>query len=312
MIDTSVIDGIIFGRVEPNIYAFQTATVPDFLKVGDTYRPVAIRLEEWRSHFPNLKKVCEYPATTSDKSAFFRDFAIHYFLETTKRRHRLEKEEVPNLPYYSREFFKYATEQDIKEALKKYSPLEVIENPLMTGMEKIGELFGEGKMFLPQVVKSARVMKQAVDIVKTYFDNKSENKPIGKIVLATVKGDVHDIGKNILSLILSCNNFEVIDLGVMVNCADILKTAKEHNAAIIALSGLITPSLDEMIFVAEQMEKEGLNLPGLIIGGATTSKLHTALKIAPKYHLSLQCRKKRNTSDKKLLNKITNTKNEKL
>ena len=175
-------------------------------------------------------------------------------------------------------------EEDIKEALQVYSPLELIEKPLMDGMDKIGILFGEGKMFLPQVVKSARVMKQAVDVIKNYLPKNSEKKHIGKIVLATVKGDVHDIGKNILSLILTCNNFEVIDLGVMVSCKDILESARKYNADLIGLSGLITPSLDEMITVAEQMEKEGLNLPGLLIGGATTSKLHTALKIAPKYH----------------------------
>ena len=175
-------------------------------------------------------------------------------------------------------------EADIKEALEKYNPVELIEKPLMNGMDKIGVLFGEGKMFLPQVVKSARVMKNAVDIIKEYLPKNEEKKPIGKIVLATVKGDVHDIGKNILSLILTCNNFEVIDLGVMVSCKDILKAAIKEEADLIALSGLIIPSLDEMIFVAEQMEKEGLNLPGLLIGGATTSKKHTALKIAPKYH----------------------------
>lgn len=174
--------------------------------------------------------------------------------------------------------------EDITEALRKYQPLELIEKPLMSGMDKIGILFGEGKMFLPQVVKSARVMKQAVDIIKDYLPKNAEQQHCGKIVLATVKGDVHDIGKNILSLILTCNNFEVIDLGVMVSCKDILEAAREYNADLIGLSGLITPSLDEMIFVAEQMEKEGLNLPGLLIGGATTSKLHTALKIAPKYH----------------------------
>lgn len=174
--------------------------------------------------------------------------------------------------------------EDILEGLKKYRPLELIEQPLMDGMDKIGALFGEGKMFLPQVVKSARVMKQAVDIIKEHLPQNTEQKHIGKIILATVKGDVHDIGKNILSLILTCNNFEVIDLGVMVSCKDILEAAKEQKADLIGLSGLITPSLDEMITVAEQMEKEGLNLPGLLIGGATTSKLHTALKIAPKYH----------------------------
>ena len=173
---------------------------------------------------------------------------------------------------------------DVKEGLEKYTPIELIEKPLMDGMDKIGVLFGEGKMFLPQVVKSARVMKCAVDIIKDYLPKNVEQKPIGKIVLATVKGDVHDIGKNILSLILTCNNFEVVDLGVMVSCKDILEVAKKEKADLIALSGLIIPSLDEMIFVAQQMEKEGLNLPGLLIGGATTSKLHTALKIAPKYH----------------------------
>lgn len=175
-------------------------------------------------------------------------------------------------------------EEDIKEALDKYSPVELIEKPLMDGMDKIGVLFGEGKMFLPQVVKSARVMKNAVDIIKNYMPKNSKQNYIGKIVLATVKGDVHDIGKNILSLILTCNNFEVIDLGVMVNCKDILEAARKYNADLIALSGLITPSLDEMINVAQQMELQGFDLPGLLIGGATTSKLHTAIKIAPKYH----------------------------
>ena len=174
--------------------------------------------------------------------------------------------------------------EDIEEALNKYSPVDLIEKPLMEGMDKIGVLFGEGKMFLPQVIKSARVMKQAVDLIKEHLPKDSKQKPIGKIVLATVKGDVHDIGKNILSLILTCNNFEVIDLGVMVNCKDILIAAKEQNADLIGLSGLITPSLDEMIIVAQKMEEEGFTLPGLLIGGATTSKLHTALKIAPKYH----------------------------
>ncbi len=175
-------------------------------------------------------------------------------------------------------------EQDINEALKKYSAVELIEKPLMEGMEKTGRLFGEGKMFLPQVVKSARVMKQAVDIIKKHIQSNEKSKSAGKIVLATVKGDVHDIGKNILSLILSCNNFEVIDLGVMVSCRDILEAARKYNADIIGLSGLITPSLDEMIYVAQQMEKEGFSLPALFIGGATTSKLHTALKIASEYH----------------------------
>ena len=175
-------------------------------------------------------------------------------------------------------------QQDLDEALKDFSALEIIEKHLMDGMNEIGVLFGAGKMFLPQVVKSARTMKQAVDYLKQYLETSNSKKKAGKIVLATVKGDVHDIGKNILGLILTCNNFEVVDLGVMVNCSDILKSAQEENADIVALSGLITPSLEEMVIVAEQMEKAGFTLPAIMIGGATTSKLHTALKIAPKYN----------------------------
>ena len=175
-------------------------------------------------------------------------------------------------------------QQDLDEALKDFSPLEIIEKHLMDGMNEIGKLFGEGKMFLPQVVKSSRTMKHAVDYLKQYLKKDNSKTKLGKIVLATVKGDVHDIGKNILNLILTCNNFEVIDLGVMVNCSDILKAASKENADIVALSGLITPSLEEMITVAEQMEKSGEHLAAIMIGGVTTSKLHTALKIAPKYN----------------------------
>jgi len=175
-------------------------------------------------------------------------------------------------------------QQDLDEALKDFSPLEIIEKYLMGGMNEIGKLFGEGKMFLPQVVKSSRIMKQSVDYLKQYLKKDNTKTKLGKIVLATVKGDVHDIGKNILNLILTCNNFEVIDLGVMVNCGEILKTAVKEKADIIALSGLITPSLEEMITVAEQLEKSGEKLSALMIGGVTTSKLHTALKIAPKYN----------------------------
>lgn len=155
----------------------------------------------------------------------------------------------------------------------------------MDGMKVVGELFGDGKMFLPQVVKSARVMKKAVSLLLPYIEAEkkgSESSSAGKVVAATVKGDVHDIGKNIVSVILSCNNFEVIDLGVMASCEVILQAAKREKADIIALSGLITPSLDEMSNVAEEMERQGFNIP-LMIGGATTSKTHTALKIAPKY-----------------------------
>lgn len=172
--------------------------------------------------------------------------------------------------------------EDIEEALKTYKPVEIIEKVLLEGMNKAGVLFGEGKMFLPQVVKSSRIMKEAVDLIQVHMA-KENGRKAGKIVIATVKGDVHDIGKNILSLILKCNNFEVIDLGVMVDAAEILKAAVKYDPDIIGLSGLITPSLEEMINVANSMNKSGIKLPALMIGGATTSRLHTALKIAPKY-----------------------------
>ncbi|WP_251978113.1 methionine synthase [Salinicola avicenniae] len=163
-------------------------------------------------------------------------------------------------------------------------PIEVIEGPLMDGMNVVGDLFGAGKMFLPQVVKSARVMKQAVAYLIPYIEaeKSGEAQSKGKIVMATVKGDVHDIGKNIVGVVLQCNNYEVIDLGVMVPTEKILKTAREENADIIGLSGLITPSLDEMVHVAKEMKRQGFELP-LLIGGATTSKAHTAVKIAPQY-----------------------------
>ncbi|MDJ0306664.1 methionine synthase [Dehalobacter sp.] len=177
-------------------------------------------------------------------------------------------------------------EEDVEDVRRQYDRAEkVIEGPLMDGMKVVGELFGEGKMFLPQVVKSARVMKKAVGFLLPYIEaekKSNESRSAGKVVVATVKGDVHDIGKNIISVILSCNNFEVIDLGVMASCEVILQTAKKEKADIIALSGLITPSLDEMSNVAEEMERQGFTIP-LMIGGATTSKTHTALKIAPKY-----------------------------
>jgi 5-methyltetrahydrofolate--homocysteine methyltransferase len=180
---------------------------------------------------------------------------------------------------------------DIEEARVKYGkPLAVIEGPLMAGMSVVGDLFGAGKMFLPQVVKSARVMKKAVAWLTPFMEAEKQAmaargeavKAQGKIVVATVKGDVHDIGKNIVGVVLACNNYEVIDLGVMVKCEKILETAKQENADIIGLSGLITPSLDEMAHVAREMERTGLKVP-LLIGGATTSKAHTAVKIAPHY-----------------------------
>lgn len=175
-------------------------------------------------------------------------------------------------------------EQDTEEARQAVArPIEVIEGPLMAGMNVVGDLFGEGKMFLPQVVKSARVMKQAVAYLEPFIQaSKAAGSSNGKIVLATVKGDVHDIGKNIVGVVLQCNNYEIIDLGVMVPGEKILKTALETQADIIGLSGLITPSLDEMVNVAKEMERQGFTLP-LLIGGATTSKAHTAVKIEQNY-----------------------------
>ena len=183
-------------------------------------------------------------------------------------------------------------EEDTEEArAKAVRPLHVIEGPLMAGMNVVGDLFGAGKMFLPQVVKSARVMKQAVAYLMPFMEREkrelglADQPSAGKILLATVKGDVHDIGKNIVGVVLQCNNYEVIDLGVMVPAQVILETAREKKVDIIGLSGLITPSLDEMCHVAAEMEREGFDLP-LLIGGATTSRVHTAVKISPNYHKS--------------------------
>ncbi len=180
-------------------------------------------------------------------------------------------------------------EADTEEARQKSSrPLDVIEGPLMAGMSVVGDLFGAGKMFLPQVVKSARVMKKAVAYLLPFMEaeKRADAKPQARIVMATVKGDVHDIGKNIVGVVLQCNNYEVIDLGVMVPAAKILETARERKADVIGLSGLITPSLDEMVHVAQEMEREGFTLP-LLIGGATTSRAHTAVKIAQHYRASI-------------------------
>jgi 5-methyltetrahydrofolate--homocysteine methyltransferase len=179
-------------------------------------------------------------------------------------------------------------DEDVEEARQAADkPLEVIEGPLMDGMNVVGDLFGAGKMFLPQVVKSARVMKKAVAYLLPYIEEEklrsgAPTEAKGKILMATVKGDVHDIGKNIVGVVLQCNNFDVVDLGVMVPAARILETARAEKCDIIGLSGLITPSLDEMVYVAAEMKREGLNLP-LMIGGATTSKMHTAVKVAPAY-----------------------------
>jgi 5-methyltetrahydrofolate--homocysteine methyltransferase len=178
-------------------------------------------------------------------------------------------------------------EIDAEEARVKLGrPLHVIEGPLMDGMKTVGDLFGAGKMFLPQVVKSARVMKKAVAHLIPYIEAERDTSAVaqtnGRVLMATVKGDVHDIGKNIVGVVLQCNNYEVIDLGVMVPCAKILETARREAVDIIGLSGLITPSLEEMAFVASEMQREGFTIP-LLIGGATTSRVHTAVKIEPHY-----------------------------
>jgi 5-methyltetrahydrofolate--homocysteine methyltransferase len=206
-------------------------------------------------------------AKTAEKDAAWREASV---------KKRLEYALVNGVADY--------VEQDVEEArLASSRPLDVIEGPLMAGMNVVGDLFGQGKMFLPQVVKSARVMKQAVAHLLPYMEaNKESRSSAGKILLATVKGDVHDIGKNIVGVVLGCNNFEIIDLGVMVPCAKILETAKAEKVDIIGLSGLITPSLDEMCFVASELEREGFSVP-LLIGGATTSRVHTAVKISPNY-----------------------------
>ena len=183
-------------------------------------------------------------------------------------------------------------DEDVEEARQKYSrPLDIIEGPLMDGMNIVGDLFGSGKMFLPQVVKSARVMKKAVAYLMPFMEAErlaagTVHKARGKVLLATVKGDVHDIGKNIVGVVLGCNDYEVIDLGVMVPSEKILERAKAENVDYIGLSGLITPSLEEMVFVAKEMQREGFNVP-LLIGGATTSAKHTAVKIAPSYGLEV-------------------------
>ena len=177
----------------------------------------------------------------------------------------------------------YLTE-DLQETLAHYaSPVEIIEGPLMKGMERVGQFFGEGKMFLPQVVKSAKVMKEAVHILQPEIErHNASGKNVTRrprVVIATVKGDVHDIGKNIVNIVLTCNNLEVIDLGVMVDNQSIVNAAKEHEADIIGVSGLITPSLGEMENLCELLQKEQLQVP-LLVGGATTSTVHTAVKLA--------------------------------
>ncbi|MGB0918498.1 MAG: methionine synthase [Flavobacteriales bacterium] len=216
------------------------------------------------------------------------DFAQTFVGTTKERVEDLSWREVPVEERLSHALVKGIAdyvEQDVEEArLKAEKPLHVIEGPLMDGMNVVGDLFGAGKMFLPQVVKSARVMKKAVAYLLPYMEQDADGSASksGRVLLATVKGDVHDIGKNIVGVVLACNNYEVIDLGVMVPAEKILKEAKEQNVDVIGLSGLITPSLDEMVHLAKEMEHDGFDIP-LLIGGATTSRVHTAVKIEEKY-----------------------------
>ena len=219
------------------------------------------------------------------------DFADSYKTEGKKRKENLEWREKgvsERLSYSLVNGIVDFIEEDTEAARQELSqPLKVIEGPLMDGMNVVGDLFGSGKMFLPQVVKSARVMKKAVAYLLPYMESsKGAGKGAGKILLATVKGDVHDIGKNIVGVVLACNNYEVIDLGVMVPMEKILEEAQKAEVDIIGLSGLITPSLDEMVYIAEEMESRGMKVP-LLIGGATTSRIHTAVKIAPNYKNSV-------------------------
>ncbi|KAA0445795.1 MAG: methionine synthase, partial [Candidatus Thioglobus sp.] len=242
---------------------------------------------------PKLRRAVEDVVLNSDSEAGERlvDIAMEFSGELSKktssedlqwRSWEVEKRLQHSLVKGITKFI----DADTQEAFDKLGrPILVIEGPLMAGMNMVGDLFGAGKMFLPQVVKSARVMKKSVAYLDPYLQEEKQGCGVttnGKILMATVKGDVHDIGKNIVGVVLSCNNYEIIDLGVMVDAETILTTAKEQNVDIIGLSGLITPSLDEMVFVAKEMTRRGFEIP-LLIGGATTSKAHTAVKIAPEY-----------------------------
>lgn len=225
-----------------------------------------------------------------------RDDATERLLDYSEKHKSVKKEKVENLAWRNQPLQDRIThslvkgidrfiEEDVEEARKiSAKPLDVIEGNLMTGMSVVGDLFGSGKMFLPQVVKSARVMKKAVAYLQPFIEAEKDStqKANGKVLMATVKGDVHDIGKNIVSVVLRCNNYEIVDLGVMVPAEKIIQTAIEEKVDVIGLSGLITPSLDEMVHIANELERQNLNFP-LMIGGATTSKAHTAVKIDPKY-----------------------------
>lgn len=244
---------------------------------------------------PQLREMCEDVIFNRREDATDR---LVTFAETVKAKDKAEVKDEAWRQGSVQERLKHALvngitefiDQDTEEARQQYSkPLEVIEGPLMAGMNVVGDLFGAGKMFLPQVVKSARVMKKSVAILTPYIEEEKRNNPLAqqggaaKILLATVKGDVHDIGKNIVGVVLGCNGYDIIDLGVMVPADKILETAVKEKVDIIGLSGLITPSLDEMVHVAHEMKRRGMEQP-LLIGGATTSRMHTAVKIAPQYN----------------------------
>src|SRR5687767_955979 len=246
---------------------------------------------------PELRNLCEDVILNRNNDHNQSTEKLIAFAETVKSQGKVEKKDDVWRSTSVQERLKHALvngitdyiDSDTEEARQIYAkPLEVIEGPLMDGMNVVGDLFGAGKMFLPQVVKSARVMKKSVAILTPYIEEEKKNNPIAqkggaaKILLATVKGDVHDIGKNIVGVVLGCNGYDVIDLGVMVTADKILETAQKENVDIIGLSGLITPSLDEMVHVAHEMKRRGMRQP-LLIGGATTSRMHTAVKIAPAY-----------------------------
>lgn len=246
---------------------------------------------------PELRNLCEDVILNRNNDHNQSTEQLIAFAETVKAHGKVEKKDDAWRSTSVEERLKHALvngitdhiEADTEEARKGYAkPLEVIEGPLMDGMNVVGDLFGAGKMFLPQVVKSARVMKKSVAVLTPYIEEEKRNNPIAqkggaaKILLATVKGDVHDIGKNIVGVVLGCNGYDIIDLGVMVSADKILDTADKEKADIIGLSGLITPSLDEMVHVAHEMQRRKMKQP-LLIGGATTSRMHTAVKIAPQY-----------------------------
>src|SRR5688500_8800027 len=246
---------------------------------------------------PGLRELCEDVILNRNNDHNQSTEKLIAFAETVKSQGKVEKKDDAWRSTSVEERLKHALvngitdhiEADTEEARQGYAkPLEVIEGPLMDGMNVVGDLFGAGKMFLPQVVKSARVMKKSVAVLTPYIEEEKKNNPIAqkggaaKILLATVKGDVHDIGKNIVGVVLGCNGYDVIDLGVMVPADKILDIAEKEKADIIGLSGLITPSLDEMVHVAHEMKRRKMTQP-LLIGGATTSRMHTAVKIAPQY-----------------------------